>query len=278
MKKSILYKLIKLWCITSVIILTFIISTMFLYILNKGASGLSFKFIFGLPQGTPLGAEGGIFPAIIGSLYLLIISCSFATLLGISTSIYLVFYCKNSKFKYMFNLIISSISGIPSIILGLFGYTFLVYHLNLGRNLLSGGLTLGIMILPYIQVQTEKILSEVAPEYIRNSYALGISKSYTIYKLILPLCIGELISVVILSGGFAMGAAAPIIMTAAVINAPVPKSIFSPVMALPYHLYILIGEGISIQNAYATALILLILLLLINFLAASIVKLFSKIK
>lgn len=278
MKKSILYKLIKLWCIANVIILTFIISTMFLYILNKGASALNFNFIFSTPQGTPLGAEGGIFPAIIGSLYLLIISCSFATLLGISTSIYLVFYCKNSKLKYMFNLIISSISGIPSIILGLFGYTFLVYHLNLGRSLLAGGITLGIMILPYVQVQTEKIFHEIAPEYIKSSYALGISKSYTIYKLILPLCIGELISIVILSGGFAMGAAAPIIMTAAVINAPVPKSIFSPVMALPYHLYILIGEGISIQNVYGTALILLILLLLINFLAASIIKLFSKIK
>lgn len=278
MKKSILYKLIKLWCITSIIILAFIISTIFIYILSKGISSLSFDFIFGTPEGTPLGAEGGVFPAIIGSIYLLIISCIVATILGVSTSIYLVFYCRNSKLKYIFNLIISSISGIPSIILGLFGYTFLVYHLNLGRSLLSGGITLGIMILPYIQVQTEKIFNEISPEYIKSSYALGISKSYTLYKLVLPLCIGELFSTVILSGGFAMGAAAPIIMTAAVINAPVPKSIFSPVMALPYHLYILIGEGISLQNAYGTALILLLLLIFINFSAISIVKLFSRIK
>lgn len=278
MKKSILYKLIKLWCITSIIILAFIISTIFISILSKGLSSLSFDFIFGTPKGTPLGTEGGIFPAIIGSIYLLIISCIVATILGVSTSIYLVFYCKNSKLKYIFNLVISSISGIPSIILGLFGYTFFVYHLNLGRSLLSGGVTLGIMILPYIQVQTEKLFNEIAPEYVKSSYALGISKSYTLYKLILPLCIGELFSTVILSGGFAMGAAAPIIMTAAVINAPVPTNIFSPVMALPYHLYILIGEGISLQNAYGTALILLLLLIFINFSAISIVKLFSKIK
>lgn len=278
MKKTVIYKFIKLWCIFSIIIVSLMIFSIFFYILIKGIKSLNLEFIFDTPKGTPLGSEGGIFPAIIGSIYLLLVSCLVATTLGISTSIYLVFYCKNSHLKYIFNLIISSISGIPSIILGLFGYTFLVYHLELGRSLLSGGITLGIMILPYIQVQTEKILTEIPSTYIHSSYALGVSKSYTIFNIILPLCLGNIISTVILSGSFAMGAAAPIIMTAAVINAPVPKNIFSPVMALPYHLYILIGEGISTENAYGTALILIILLLLINFLASSISKLFSKIK
>jgi len=278
MKKSNLYKLIKLWCVSSIAILFLIITTMFFYILSKGFHSLSLDFIFDMPKGTPLGVEGGIFPAIIGSLYLLIISCIFASILGISTALYLVFYCKNTKINYFFNLIISSTAGIPSIILGLFGYTFLVYHLNLGRSLLAGGVTLGIMIFPYIEVRCEKILHEVAPSYISASYALGISKSYIILKLIIPLCLGELLSTVILSGGFAMGAVAPIMMTASVIYAPLPNSIFSPVMALPYHLYILIGEGISTKNAYGTALILLIMLLLINFLALSISKLFCKIE
>lgn len=278
MKKHIIYKLIKFWCILSIFLITIIISSIFIYILNKGYNSLNLEFIFDMPKGTPLGSEGGIFPAIIGSLYLLIIACLFSALLGISTSIYLVFYCKNTKISYFFNLIVSSIAGIPSIILGLFGYTFLIYHLNLGRNLLSGGITLGIMIFPYVQVRVEKILNELSPYYIQASYALGLSKSYTIFKLVLPLCIGEIISTIILSGGFAMGAAAPIIMTAAVIHAPVPKSIFVPTMALPYHLYILIGEGISIENAYGTALILLILLLGLNLLATFFTKLFSTVK
>lgn len=278
MKKPIIYKFIKLWCILSTLLVALTISSIFIYILSQGYSCLNLKFIFDMPKGTPLGSEGGIFPAIIGSIYLLIISCLFSALLGIATSLYLVFYCKNTKIKYFFNLIVSSIAGIPSIILGLFGYTFLVYHLNLGRNLLSGGITLGIMIFPYVQVRTEKIMHEISPYYIQSSYALGLSKSYTIFKLILPLCIGEIISTIILSGGFAMGAAAPIIMTAAVIHAPVPTNVFSPVMALPYHLYILIGEGISIENAYGTALVLLILLLGLNLLAVFFAKIFSTTK
>lgn len=273
MKKKYIFNLIKSWCIFSIFILFMIIFSIFIYIAVKGLPTLNLNFLLEMPKGTPLGTQGGIYPAIIGSLYLLIISCTFATILALSTSIYLVFYCKNSRVKYFFNLIIRSIAGIPSIILGLFGYSFLVYHLNLGRSLLSGGLTLGIMILPYIQTQTEKILSEYHTTIINSSYALGISKSYTINKLILPHCIGDILSTIILSGGFAMGAAAPIIMTAVVIYAPSPDNLLSPIMALPYHLYILIGEGISVSNAYATALVLLILLLIINFLALSVAKL-----
>lgn len=97
-----------------------------------------------------------------------------------------------------------------------------------------------------------------------SSYVLGISKAYTIFKLILPICKKDIISAITLAGGFAMGAAAPIILTGAVIFAPIPKSLSSPVMALPFHLYILTGEGISLEKAYGTALVLIMILLIIN--------------
>lgn len=155
-------------------------------------------------------------------------------------------------------------SGVPSIVLGLFGYALLVLYLGFGRSLLSGGITLGIFIFPFIQIRVEKTLKEVDKSIITSSYALGVSEVYTLFKIILPICRADIISAITLAGGFAMGAASPIILTAAVMFAPVPESLFSPVMALPFHLYILTGEGISLEKAYGTALVLMLLLLVIN--------------
>ena len=165
-------------------------------------------------------------------------------------------------------------AGIPSIVLGLFGYTLLVVNLKLERSLLSAGITLGIMIFPFIQVRVEKAFRETSDTITGSSYALGVSNSYTFFRLILHMCKFEIVSAITLAGGFAMGAAAPIILTGAVIFAPIPKSLLSPVMALPFHLYILIGEGISLEKAYATALVLVLLLLIINI--TSIVLVFRK--
>jgi len=158
-------------------------------------------------------------------------------------------------------------AGIPSIILGMFGYTLLILYFKINRSLLTASITLGIMIFPYIEVRIEKIMNEINSNIISTSYALGVSKFYTIFKLILPICREDIISAILLGGGFAMGATAPIILTGAVIFAPIPKSILSPVMALPFHLYILTGEGISLEKAYGTAAILIILLLIINVLS-----------
>lgn len=150
----------------------------------------------------------------------------------------------------------------------------MVVNLKLERSLLSAGITLGIMIFPFIQVRVEKAFREASSTIIGSSYALGVSNSYTFLKLIFHICKFEIISAITLAGGFAMGAAAPIILTGAVIFAPIPKSLSSPVMALPLHLYILIGEGISLEKAYATALVLIFLLLIINI--ASIILIFRK--
>ena len=256
--------LFKLWLIASTLTVLAIVVFIFAYIFIKGLSSINIEFIFGKPKGMPIGSEGGIFPAIVGSLSLTFIACLFAAVLAISTAIYTVFYCKSNKMESMIHLIIQSMAGIPSIILGLFGYTLLVLNLRLGRSLLSGGITLGIMIFPYIQIRVEKTFREIPRSIIDASYALGVSRSSTLLKLVLPLSKAEIISAITMAGGFAMGAAAPIILTAAVIFAPVPKSLSAPVMALPYHLYILTGEGISLEKAYGTALVLIMILLIIN--------------
>lgn len=264
MKEKIEDNLFKLWITVSTIIVVGITAFILGYVLKRGLSSIDMEFIFDNPKGIPLGSEGGIFPAIVGSLLLMILSCLFASFLAIATAIYTVFYCGNEKLSGVIHLIIQCMAGIPSIILGMFGYTLLIMHLKINRSLLTASITLGIMIFPYIEVRVEKIMKEVDLNIVSASYALGVSKFYTIFKLILRMCREDITSAILLAGGFAMGATAPIILTGVVIFAPIPKSIFSPVMALPFHLYILTGEGISLEKAYGTAAILIILLLLIN--------------
>lgn len=255
---------IKLWSIFSGMILMALVLYINIYIFSKGVHGLNIDFLLDLPKGFPLGTEGGVFPAIIGSICFTMIACFFASLIAIATALYLNFYCTNRKTYGMIHMVIQSTAGIPSIVLGLFGYTFLVVYLNFGFSLLSGGTVLGIMIFPFIEVRVEKALGEINKELIYASYALGISKAYTFFKIILPMCLSEILSSIALAGGFAMGATAPIMFTGGVVYAPIPKSLFSPAMALPYHLYILIGEGISMENAYKTAFVLLLFLLMLN--------------
>ena len=258
---------IMIWSILSTGMMFFCISFIIIYIFIKGAGVVDTAFIADRPRGFPLGSAGGIFPAIVGSLMFTGIACVVASLLAISTSIYIVFYCRSSLIENIVRGVIESTAGIPSIVLGLFGYTFLVLHMGFGISLLSGGIVLGIMIFPFIEVRVEKSLAETSREIIYSSYALGVSKSYTIIKLVMREAIYDIASAIALSGGFAMGATAPIMLTGGVVYSGVPKSIFSPSMALPYHLYILIGESISLEYAYGTALVLVGILLLINFTA-----------
>lgn len=265
MRESIQDKIFKLWILLSGIIVLSTVLFIFVYILGHGMSSINLEFIFSVPKGIPLGMDGGIFPAIVGSLWLMTLSCIFASILAISTAIYLVFYSKSTRLSNLAHLIIQCMAGIPSIVLGMFGYTLLILFLNINRSLLTASVTLGIMIFPYIEVRVEKILRETDPTILNSSYALGVSKFYTLYKIILPMNRSNILSAILLAGGFAMGATAPIILTGAVIFAPPPGSLLSPVMALPFHLYIMSGEGISLEKSYGTAAILIIILFIINF-------------
>lgn len=256
--------LFKGWLLASTAAVLVTLVFIFGYIFKHGIPSVSLDFILSSPKGIPLGTEGGIFPAIAGSLALFVVACTFAGILALSTAVYLVFYCQSQRIEALAHMVIQCLAGIPSIVIGLFGYSLLVVNLNLGRSLLAAGITLGIMIFPFIEVRVEKTLREAGHHLIVSSYALGVSKTYTLFKLILPICLGDIVSAVTLAGGFAMGAAAPIILTGAVIFAPVPDSLLAPVMALPFHLYILTNEGVSLEKAYATALVLITLVFAIN--------------
>ncbi|NEZ70643.1 phosphate ABC transporter permease PstA [Clostridium botulinum] len=272
MKRSLKDILLLLWYFLSTFLVVFIVFFIIAYVFKNGIHTINKDFLLDDLKGMPLGKEGGIFPAIVGSLLLMFISSITASILGIATAVYLTLYNKNKKIDSIIHIIIHSISGIPSIVLGLFGYSFLVFFLDLGVSLLAGAITLSIMIFPYIEVVTEKAIEEVDKKLIVSSYSLGIDKTYTFFKIILPQCIEEIISGIMLSGGFAMGATAPIMLTSAVISAPTPDSIMSPVMALSYHLYILISQGISMENAYGTAFVLMSILIILNFLSMLIVR------
>ncbi|BAQ12474.1 phosphate ABC transporter permease [Clostridium botulinum B2 128] len=272
MKRSLKDILLLLWYFLSTFLVVFIVFFIIAYVFKNGIHTINKDFLLDNPKGMALGKEGGIFPAIVGSLLLMFISSITASILGIATAVYLTLYNKNKKIDNIIHIIIHSISGIPSIVLGLFGYSFLVFSLDLGVSLLAGAITLSIMIFPYIEVITEKAIEEVDKKLIVSSYSLGIDKTYTFFKIILPQCIEEIVSGIMLSGGFAMGATAPIMLTSAVISAPTPDSIMSPVMALSYHLYILISQGISMENAYGTAFVLMSILIILNFLSMLIVR------
>ncbi|NFG96382.1 phosphate ABC transporter permease PstA [Clostridium sporogenes] len=272
MKKSLKDILLLLWYFLSTFLVVFIVFFIIAYVIKNGIHTINKDFLLNNPKGMPLGKEGGIFPAIVGSLLLMFISSITASILGIATAVYLTLYNKNKKIDGIIHIIIHSISRIPSIVLGLFGYSFLVFFLDLGVSLLAGAITLSIMIFPYIEVVTEKAIEEVDKKLIVSSYSLGIDKTYTFFRIILPQCIEEIVSGIMLSGGFAMGATAPIMLTSAVISAPTPDSIMSPVMALSYHLYILISQGISMENAYGTAFVLMSILIILNFLSMLIVR------
>ncbi|MBF8983185.1 ABC transporter permease subunit [Lutibacter sp. B2] len=255
---------IKLWSIISISLVMIIISCIFGFLFIHGYEGISYEFFIKEPNGMPLGSEGGVYNAIIGSICFTGIATIFSFVFALSIATYLVFYEKNEKIKSFIRFIIGIIAGVPSIVLGLFGYSFLVVYLKIGISILTGGIVLGIMIFPFMEIRFEKTLLEVDINLIYASLSMGVNRTYTFFKIILPICYKDMIRATCLSASFAMGATAPILLTGAVYYADIPNSIFSPAMALPLHLYLLISEGISLKNAYATALVLIVLLLLIN--------------
>ena len=257
----------RIWSFISFAVIIFITVFIFVFIFYKGRNALSFDFLLGKPEGIILGKEGGIFPAIVGSLYTSMISAIISSMFGISAGIYLVFYNKNKYINSCFDIVFQCIAGIPSVVLGLFGYAMLVLYLGFGKSILSMAITQSIMILPFISIRIKKVLKELNTDIINSSYALGISKSYTIIHIVLKEIGIKALSIVMLASSLAIGAAAPLIFTGAVINAPLTTSIFKPSMVLTYHLYILLTQGISELNAYATAFVLLSIVLILNFFA-----------
>ncbi len=237
-------------------------------ILINGLSAISWDFITGDPEKS--GAEGGIFPAILGTLLLVVGTIVVALPLGMFSAIYLTEYAKQSKFTQSIRMAIVTLAGVPSIVFGLFGLGLFVITLDFGSSLLAGSLTLACMVLPTIIVSSEEALKSV-PKYMREgSLALGATKWETIYKNVLPYALPGMLTGSILGVGRAAGETAPILLTAAAFFLPeLPTSVFDQVMALPYHLYILATQHPEAQKIlpmqYGTALVLLLLVVGLNF-------------
>ncbi len=237
---------------------------LFLYIFWKGKNVMSISFILDKPAGVPLGTAGGIYPALMGSIYLGALSAFIGGIIGIGAAVYLVFYTGNGIFYHVISTCITGLSGIPSILFGLVGYTLLIYQFGLGRSLLCSAICVAVMIVPFIAIRAEKIFKEKGTEYMKNSLALGISREYAVVRQILPVCGVELLGTVALGMAYGMGAVAPILYTGAVMVADVPGKLTDPFMSLPYHLYMLVNNGFSLDYAYGTAFVLMLFLLIIQ--------------
>ena len=261
-------KMTKLWAYVSIALVVASILFLFVYVFIRGAGTITWEFLSQPPKGAILGMEGGVWPAIVGSLCFTAVAIVLGGIPAIAAALSIVFYCENRRIEKAFHTVIRCISGIPSIVLGLFAYSFLVRELQWGRCILSSGVALGIMILPFVEVRAEKAFQELPKAVVLSSYALGCSKRYTIMKIVLPACKGELISGLMLGGCYAMGATPPLIFTGGVAYASIPTSLMKPAMALPLHLYLLLAQGAtSFDMAYGTAFVMMTIILISNLLA-----------
>lgn len=213
-----------------------------------------------------------LMPALITTIYMVLLTLALALPIGLSTAIYLVEYAqKDSKFAKVMKLATEALSGIPSIIYGLFGFLFFVTSLNLSYSLLSGSLTLAIMILPFIIRTSQEALMDVPASYREAAIAMGASKLYMIFKLILPSAAPGIVSGIILSIGRIVGESAALIYTLGSV-AKIPNSLLSSGRTLAIHMWALSSEGFHTDSAYATAVVLLLLVFLMNYLSVYISK------
>ena len=215
-------------------------------------------------------------PAIVNTIIMTALSLLIAAPLGIFSAIYLVEYAKRgNKFVGVIRTTAETLSGIPSIVYGLFGMLFFVTALDWGYSLLSGSLTLAIMILPLIMRTTEEALKTVPDSYREGSFGLGVGRLRTVFRVVLPSAIPGILAGVILAIGRIVGETAALIYTAGTV-AELPKDLMSSGRTLAVHMYALSSEGLHTNEAYATAVILLVTVLLINTLSAFIAKKIAK--
>lgn len=242
-----------------------------LYILVKGLPQLSWSFLTEVPR--DMGRAGGISSTIVGTLLVTAIATLIAAPFGIGTAFYLAEYTRENLVTRIIRFSAESLAGIPSIVYGLFGFIFFVIFLNLGWSVLSGGLTLAFMILPTLIRTAEEAIRAVPSIYREVSYSLSATKWQTITKVVFPSALPGITNGIILSVGRCVAETAAVILTAGS-ALRMPTSLFSPTRTMAVHFYILAREGISMENAYGTAALLIILIFLINVVANTLVNRF----
>lgn len=247
------------------VIIVLVLAGIIGYVILKGISSLNLDFILQPPSRA--GRLGGISTTIVSTVYLTLLALLAAVPVGVGSAIYLEEYAHSqSRFARLVNLTAETLAGIPSIVFGLFGFVFFVIFLGMGWSVLSGGLTMAIMILPTITRTSQEAILAVACEYRENSLALGASRWQTVRKVILPSALPGIVTGVILSIGRAVGETAAIILTAGS-SLGMPLSPLDPARTMSVHLYIMAMEGISTERAFGTACLIVVLIVIINYLA-----------
>ena len=241
-------------------------------ILQKGLGAMSWEFLTQPPR---LGMRaGGIFPAIVGTVYLALGTILFALPAGILAAIYLSEYAKDNALTRAIDMAIVNLAGVPSVVYGLFGLALFVEFLHFGTSILSGCLTLAVMSLPVIITSSREALGTVPQSFRESSLALGATKWQTIRRVVLPNALPGILTGTILALSRAMGETAPILFTVAAFYLPrLPQSLFDQCMALPYHLYVISTQvpKIKPQVQYGTALVLILMVMALN-LSASVIR------
>ena len=268
LKENILKTLVYLSAVFTVTTLVVIVG----YIIMQGIGGINPKFLF---SDYSASGDGGILPMIVTTLYTVALSILIATPIGILSAIYLQEYAKKGKLVKYIRFATESLSGIPSIIYGLFGGIFFVITLGMKYSILSGSLTVAIIILPLIIRTTEEALKTVPQSYREASLALGSTKFQTLYKVVLPSAIPGILSGVILSVGRVIGESAAILLTAGTV-AQMPGGIFDSARTLTVHAYLLTKEKGDIQTAASIGLVLIIMVLALNTIAKIVAKRLNK--
>ena len=258
-KKTQVIAKIVIWA-AAVLVIGLLLSVI-IYILSKGLPNITWEFLTQIPR--DMGRSGGILSTIVGTLAVTSVATVVATPLGVGTAFYLTEYTREGRITKIIRFSAESLAGIPSIIYGLFGFLFFVIYLKLGWSIISGGLTLAVMILPTIIRTSEEAILTVPPMYREVSYSLGGTKWQTIIKALVPTALPGIATGIILGIGRCVAETAAVILTAGS-ALRMPDSLFSPTRTMAVHFYVLAREGISFEKAFGTAALLIILILLIN--------------
>ena len=266
-----LYSILKYICIIALVISLISLLAVVAYVLINGVDKLSFNLLFGEYTNYP-----SIFPAFVGTLQLVGIASIIAVPIGIASAIFLVEYTGNKgRFVKIVQVATETLAGIPSIVYGLFGYLIFVVAFGWGYSILSGGITLAIMILPTIVRSTQESLLSVQNGLREGSYALGASKVRTIFRIVLPSAAGGIVTAIILAIGRVVSESAVLILTIGMVVNKVPESLMSPGTSLALDIYYFASHGYP-DEAAATAVVLLVFVIFLNLLASFIGKIIKK--
>ena len=268
MSKKKIFEFLGFFSLRVCVYLVLAILLLFVYdIGSKGAGTVNWEFLSQAPRRGM--TEGGIFPAIIGTFLVTVVTAILAVPLGMFAAIYLNEYAKQTRLTRLIRLSIRNLSGVPSIVYGLFGVILFVNVLNFGTSILSAGLTLGLLTLPWTITASEEALKTIPNSYREGALALGATKWQAIRTNVLPYAMPGMLTGTVLGLARAAGETAPIMFTGAAFYLPfLPRSLSEQFMALPYHLYVMATQHHSIAQvrpiAYGTALVLLLLILMMN--------------